>query len=150
MDVAEGEPGRGLKIALWVGTACVAGEASGLVAMVWNWVVQMVATGPTVLSWQEQTRWLYLSLPLSLAGGWWVGLKWAAATGFLREVSAWRRRWTVLGLLVGTVVAIWLLRTGMTASVRAWCNMWGSPDSVTATFWGVQESPEANDEVAEE
>ena len=150
MGEPENENGQGRKIALWVGTACVAGVASGLVARVWSWGVEMVATGPVTLTWAVQYRWLRLSLIVGIAGGWWAGLKWADATGFLSEFSAWRRRWTVLGLLVGMLTASALLSLGMAASTRAWCNMWGSPDSVTAAFWGVQEIPEADDEVAEE
>ena len=150
MGETENENGRGRKIALWVGTACVAGVASGLVARVWSWGVQMVATGPATLSWEVQLRWLGLSMVVGIAGGWWAGLKWVDATGFLREVSAWRRRWTVLGLLAGTMAATALLSTGMTASARAWCNLWGSSDSATAAFWGVHEIPVADDAVAEE
>ena len=144
MDAAEGEPGRGRTIALWVGTACVAGVASGLVARVWSWGVQMVATGPATLSWEVQFRWLRLAMVVGIAGGWWAGLKWADATGFLREVSAWRRRWTVLGLLAGTMAATALLSLGMAASTRVWCHLWGNPDGVGAALWGVHGIPSAD------
>jgi len=140
---AEGS-GQRRQIALWIGATCVAGLAFGLAARVWNWLVQMAATGPATLSWDVQSRLLYLSLPVGVAAGWWACLKWADAMDFLREFSASRRRWTALGLLAGVLVASNLLTVALTASARAWCHLWGSPDSMTAAWWGIHEIPEAD------
>lgn len=135
--------GRRRQIALWIGAACVAAMAVGLAARLWNWLVQMAATGPVTLPWSVQSRLLYLSLPVGIAVGWWACLKWADVMDFLREFSASRRRWTALGLLAGLLAASTLLSVGLASTARAWCHLWGSPDSMTAAWWGLHEIPEA-------
>lgn len=141
MGETASENGRERTIALWAGAVCVAGLAFGVAVRVWNWGVQMAATGPITLTWEVQSRLLYLSLPMGIAGGWWACLKWADAMDFLQEFSAWRRRWTALGLVAGVLAASALLSAGMAASARAWCHLWGNPDGVAAALWGVHEIP---------
>lgn len=143
-------PGRRRTVALWIGAACVAAMGFGLAARVWNWLVQMAATGPVTLSWSVQSRLLYLSFPVGIAAGWWACLKWADAMDFLREFSASRRRWSALGLLAGVLAASMLLSVVLASSARAWCHLWGSPDSVTAAWWGLHEIPEPEGQPGEE
>ena len=135
-------PARRRTVALWIGAACVAAMGFGLAARGWNWLVQMVATGPVTLSWRVQSRLFYLSLPVGGVVGCWACLKWADTMDFLREFTVWRRRWMALGLIAGMLAASALLSVVLSASARAWCHLWGSPDSVTAAWWGIHEIPE--------
>lgn len=100
-------PARRRTAALWIGAACVA--AMGYIAgrTVWWLLLGLLSRQGVSVAWNiaiMSVGWL----PGVLVA-WWAVAKWSGAVGLCPSFSAWRRRWTALGVVVGVMAAMWLL-----------------------------------------
>lgn len=90
--------------ALWLGAACVAAMAYIVARSAWIFLYVFF-----VCRW-EPLGWFLLDYAwlAGLLGGWWAAAKWMGGVGLCPSLSAWWRRWTALGIVVGVMAAMFL------------------------------------------